>query len=334
LALEAASLGSPKGLDVIRRQTSQLTHLVNDLLDVARVTSGRIELRVRSLDLGEALSHTIDGLQERIESSGLTLKSEIEPGVVVDGDSARLEQVFGNLLTNAVKYTPAGGTIEVILKCENQHAFVTVKDSGVGLSAESLEQIFEQFVQVESTLARAQGGLGIGLTLARTLVKLHGGSLRARSDGEGQGSEFTVRLPLCDGLRQSRATPPGPEPSPTPGRSIVIVEDNDDLRELLVSLLIKKGHSVRSASNGDDGLKLLLDPETEAGVIDIGLPQLDGYEVAAQARKARGNDLRLVALTGYGQATDRVRALKAGFDEHLAKPPDIGRLLVALEAEN
>lgn len=332
LALQAVAIDSEKALSVIRRQTAQLTHLVNDLLDVARVSSGRIELRRQALELGEALHQTVEGLREQIDRTGLDLECDIEPGIVVNGDQARLEQVFGNLLTNALKYTPSGGTVRLTVKREAEHAVVQVKDSGVGLSVDSLNQIFEQFVQVESTLARAQGGLGIGLTLARTLVQLHDGTIEAQSEGEGLGSQFTVRLPLSQVALNGSAVDVGERAHPAPVRSIVVVEDNDDARELLVSLLSDLGHSVRSAANGDEGLKLLLDPATEAGVIDLGLPILDGYEVAARARRARGSALRLVAVTGYGQASDRARALKSGFDEHLPKPPDIDRLLDALRA--
>lgn len=328
LALQAVAIDSEKALAVMHRQTAQLTYLVNDLLDVARVSSGRIELRRNALELGGALDQTIEGLREQIERAGLFLECDIERGVVVDGDQARLEQVFGNLLTNALKYTPAGGTVSVTVKREERHARVEVRDTGVGLPAESLQAIFEQFVQVESTLARARGGLGIGLTLARTLVELHGGTIAAQSEGEGLGSLFTVRLPLSASAIQ-RQGPAAPRHRPA-GRVVVVVEDNDDARELLVSLLRELGYKVRGATNGAEGLKLLLEPETEFGVIDIGLPQVDGYEVAARARRARGSALRLVALTGYGQATDRARALGAGFDEHLAKPPDINRLLDAL----
>jgi CheY-like chemotaxis protein len=222
-----------------------------------------------------------------------------------------------NLIANAIKYTPAGGRVEVELRRRGSHAFLQVRDTGIGLSPDVLPRVFDLFMQAEHSLARAQGGLGIGLTLVRTLVERHGGTVAAASEGTGQGSTFTVRLPLA------RATvtlaPPQP-PRPVPPLHILVVEDSADNRESLVLLLRQLGHRVDAAEDGQTGLDRLAELRPQVALIDIGLPRLDGYGVAQRARERTGWQTFLIALTGYGQPEDQRRAYQSGFDAHLTKP--------------
>src|SRR5262249_1060334 len=244
--------------------------------------------------------------------------------VVVDGDPVRLEQVLGNLLDNAVKYSPRGGPIRLTVRREGDQAGVRVQDRGVGLAGGRVELFFRPFPQADSSLARPAGGLGLGLTVVRGLVEQHAGSISAESDGPGQGAEFIVRLPLAAG----GATAPDPAPAvAVPARHVVLVEDYADARDALRMVLALEGHRVETAADGRDGLALILQVRPDVALVDIGLPGLDGYQVARQVRAAPGGErIYLVALTGYGQAYDRRRALEAGFDRHLVKPVDVEEL--------
>jgi CheY-like chemotaxis protein len=254
------------------------------------------------------------------------------------GDRVRLEQIVNNLLTNALKYTPAGGRVTVSLEpCpEDGEAELRVVDTGVGIDPAALRSIFEPFTQAERTLDRAQGGMGLGLSVVRTLVRLHGGSVTATSAGLGHGTTFTVRLPLAP-----RAAPEAEEPEPlerreTPARRIVIVEDSADNRETLQDLLENLGHEVHVAVDGLEGVERTLALRPEVALVDIGLPLIDGFEVARRVRAAIGSETFLLALTGYGQPEDRARAAAAGFDAHLTKPVDLDaleRILVTLTAD-
>ena len=244
----------------------------------------------------------------------------------IAADPTRLEQVLTNLLHNAVKYMEPGGTIHVSTSADGDRALLKVRDTGAGITANDLPHIFDLFVQADRSLDRAQGGLGVGLTLVRHLVEMHGGSVTAQSDGEGLGSEFAVRLGLL-GQPAEAAAPPPVGISVKRQRRIVIVEDNADAREMLQMLLSVEGHEVDSAEDGRDGLALIERLQPDVALIDIGLPLLNGYDVARTLRaRSQGPPVLLVALTGYGQPEDRQRALAAGFDEHLIKPVNLDRL--------
>ena len=310
--------GVQRAGEVIERQVRHQARLLDDLLDVSRVTRGRIELRRRPVDLRAVVAEVIETTRSLIEGRHLELSSPASPQALpVEADPDRLAQVVANLLTNAGKYTPPGGRITVAAERESRDAVLRVRDSGVGIPADMLERIFELFTQVDPTLARSQGGLGIGLTLVRSLVEMHGGTVEAHSAGPGHGSEFTVRLPLARVVTEPQA-PAGPARSGP--RHILIVEDNTDAREMLHTALALEGHRVLASEDGVRGIEMALLHRPEIVLIDIGLPGVSGYEVAKQIREALGPGVKLVALTGYGQPGDRRHAREAGFDAHLVKP--------------
>ncbi|PQV62842.1 Signal transduction histidine kinase [Abditibacterium utsteinense] len=312
--------------DVIARQTAHLARLVDDLLDVARVTRGKIALDLKPLDLSELAPKTIASLENARSDGNHNIVFVPSPApLLIRGDAVRIEQIFSNLLYNAVKYTPPGGRIEVSLVREEQWARVRFEDDGVGMSPELLSRVFDLFSQAESEIDRSRGGLGIGLTLVRGLVELHGGEISAFSEGEGQGSRFEIRFPLLAVAPKPVAVLPAPS-APTDGRRVLLVEDNDDAREILGILLKMSGHHVDCASDGQEGVEKAIELRPEIALVDIGLPILDGYQVAAQLRAALGSDIFLIALTGYGQPEDKQRALDAGFDEHMTKPVEPARL--------
>jgi len=307
---------------IIGRQAVHLTRLVDDLLDVARLTSGKITLRPSFLDLHELARRCVDALDQagRIQDHDVHLAGE---AVGVHGDPARLEQVVSNLLDNALKYTPVGGRVRVSTERVGGDAVLRVRDTGQGIPAELLARVFDLFVQEPQALDRARGGLGLGLTLVKRLVELHGGAVSASSDGPGRGSEFVVRLPATTA---EEATPAdlGGAASPAAGpRRILIVEDGADARESLRLLLELAGHDVATSSDGPWGLDALRAFKPDVALIDLGLPGMDGYAVARHARRdPETRHVHLVALTGYGRAEDQRQALEAGFDLHLTKPID------------
>jgi two-component system, sensor histidine kinase len=331
--------------EVIDRQARHLTRMVDDLLDVSRVTLGKIALKVRPVDLQVVVERCLRelGAATQVERRALRLTVRTEP-VWVEGDPVRLEQVVSNLIHNAVKYTPPGGSISVEVRREGGEALVQVRDDGIGIAPEMLPSIFEPFTQVESSRARSQGGLGLGLPLVRRLAELHGGHVTAASRGPGTGSEFTVRLP-------ARAEPPAAEWATEEegdlrpaaggrrrsyGLHILVIEDNLDGRETLRDLLEVWGHRVELAADGREGLARILAATPEVALIDIGLPGMDGNEVARRIRAGSGDAGSegptpcLIAMTGYGQPEDRQRALEAGFDAYMVKPVDpaaLARLL-------
>jgi len=316
--------------EVIMRQTKHLVRMVDDLLDVSRVTRGKIILQRRPADLREVAERCLSelGIAALAQSNGLTLEVDSRPALVL-GDPVRLEQVLCNLLQNAIKYTPRGGRLRVSTGIEDGEAIVRVRDTGVGLSPEMLQTIFEPFAQVESSRQRSEGGLGLGLPLVRSLTELHGGRVEARSDGPGRGSEFVVRLPLLaeEGRMATfpKLVPPrsAPAPEPIAGLNVLVVEDNEDGRESLRELLEIWGYQVSVAGNGPEGVEMAFSVRPEVALIDIGLPGLDGNEVARRIRSVLGADeISLIAMTGYGQPEDRRRALQAGFDCYLVKPVD------------
>jgi PAS domain S-box-containing protein len=314
---------------IIQRQTHHLARLVDDLLDVARATAGKIALERQPIDLCEVAGGCVRSLREsgRARRHRVTFRAE---SVIVSADATRLAQVITNMLDNAVKFTPSGGSVDVDVWREGQEAVLRVSDTGIGIGAEMLPRVFELFAQAEQPMDRAVGGLGIGLTLSRRLVQMLGGTIAASSDGEGCGAQFTVRLPV-----EATGTPPAPPVAPRPerSRSILIVEDNDDARESLRLLLESLGHRVIEAGDGERGLALALHHQPEVVLIDLGLPELDGYEVARALRSsAIGKTAALIAVTGYGQVDDRRRSKEAGFDAHLVKPVSQGVLASLLAA--
>jgi CheY-like chemotaxis protein len=278
------------------------------------------------------MRQALEGQAASRASAGHIVETALAPAWV-DGDETRLRQVCDNLLGNAFKYTPAGGRVRVVVRAEGESAVLSIADTGVGIEPRLLPRMFDLFVQGERGLARSQGGLGIGLTLVRRLAELHGGSVEAHSDGPGRGSEFTVRLPRIPAPAVALpVAQPAAEPA-RPRRRILLVEDNTDARETLRDLLELHGHEVHEAASGPDGIEKALRLRPDLSLIDIGLPGLDGYEVARRIRaSAEGHALQLVALTGYGQPEDRRRAEEAGFDEHLAKPIPPDRLAALIDA--
>ncbi|SEK94253.1 Signal transduction histidine kinase [Stigmatella aurantiaca] len=321
---------------IIQRQTHHLARLVDDLLDVSRITRGKVELRRERLDALSVLQQVIALIRPVAEGRGLQLESTLHEGPLwVEGDPTRLEQIFMNLLDNAAKYTDAGGRIFVQASQEgvdgNARAVVRIRDTGIGIPSHKLPDIFELFNQADESLERSRGGLGIGLTLVRNLVELHGGTIGATSGGTGQGSEFVVKLPLCAAVPVKAG-----QPKPLDGarhRRILLVEDNSDARQALKDLLELWGHQVQVAQDGREGVALALEARPDLALVDIGLPGLDGYRVAEELRARAGQNIRLVAITGYGGPEDRSRAHQAGFDHHMVKPvkPDeLNRLLMNL----
>ena len=301
---------------IIVRQMGHLARLTDDLLEVARVLMGKIELRREPIDLAECTRRCLEALR----AAGKTARHEVTAELSEtwsEADASRYEQILTNLVVNATKYTPAGGRIRVSVREEGGQAVLRVADNGVGLSPELAARAFDLFVQGERELDRAQGGLGIGLTLVRRLAELHGGSADVRSDGPGEGSEFIVRLPTT--------APPAGQPQAhangaLPPLRLLVIEDNEDARETLRMLLTFSGHEVHGAADGEQGLEAALERRPDGLFVDIGLPKLDGYGVARRLRAQPGYRPFLVALTGYGLPEDRKRAIEAGFDAHLVKP--------------
>jgi PAS domain S-box-containing protein len=328
-------------LSMVQRQSRHLASLLDDLLDVARITSGRIELHAAPLDLRDIVTHAVEAQHVRVEAKQQSMSVSLpQHGVPVTGDTVRLQQAIGNLVHNASKYTPARGSIWVTLALDGDEAVVRVRDDGAGIPPERLESIFDLFVQGSPSLARTEGGLGIGLTLVRRIVEMHDGRVCARSGGHAQGSEFELRLPLARALSvpaQVRMAPAlAARRGRTPPSRILIVEDNDDGREALATLLRHRGHDVLEASTAQEALDVAAARRPDVVFLDIGLPDHDGYAVAVALRASLGQDVPLVALTGYGQPADRERARGVGIDAHLLKPvtPDqiletLGRLLKA-----
>jgi signal transduction histidine kinase/FixJ family two-component response regulator len=337
---------------IIERQSLHLVRMVDDLLDVSRVTLGKISLHRQTVDLDEVGRRCLAelGIAALAESHDLELSVRSEH-VLVQGDPVRLEQVICNLLQNAVKYTPRGGRLTLSVRREDPWAVVQVADTGIGIPAESLPRVFEPFTQIESSRKRSQGGLGLGLPLVSRLVELHEGTVEAASPGAGRGSTFTVRLPLRQTAPPEDAAPPLPRPlggAAQGGLEVLVIEDNADGRESLRELLEIWGHRVDLAETGPAGLAKALARSYDVALVDIGLPGLDGNEVARRIRAhsastagaadpaLRGAEpIDLIAMTGYGQPEDRRRALEAGFDTYLVKPVDPGdlcRLLLELAA--
>jgi PAS domain S-box-containing protein len=316
----------------VERQVGHLARLLEDLLDVARIQQGKLELRREPVDLAVAVAEAVEANRHLIQSGRHRLSVAVpERELTVAADPIRLVQVFGNLLNNAAKYTDAGGEISVMGQLQDGEAVVHIRDSGLGIAPELLPKIFTLFTQADSSLVRSRGGLGVGLTLVRQLVELHGGRVTARSEGIGLGSEFTVHLPLIQAAAVSEPRPESMSPLPQRRLRILVVEDSRDAREMLRLALQLEGHDVSVAMDGPQGVEEARAVAPDVVLVDIGLPGLDGYEVARQIRSSLGAGVVLVALTGYGDSESRRLAVEAGFDHHLVKPVDPLELLRRLE---
>jgi PAS domain S-box-containing protein len=317
--------------DVIDRQVHQMTRLVDDLLDVSRITRGKIELRKEPVELAVVLNNAVEASRPLIEKWGheLTVSIPTEP-IVLQADPTRLAQVFLNLLNNAAKYMDSGGHIWVSAERQDEQALIRVLDTGIGIPAEMLSHIFDIFTQVEHSLERSEGGLGLGLTLVQQLVEMHGGSVEACSDGVGKGSEFLVRLPIPVNTHDGEAgrVPDGCKSTVAlTSRRILIVDDNRDSADTMGMLLRDMGNEVRTAYDGLEAVAAATAYQPEVVLLDIGLPKLNGYEAARRIRNQPGGDeMLLIALTGWGQEEDRRRSRHAGFDHHLTKPVEFGIL--------
>lgn len=316
-------------LELMERQMQQMVRLVDDLLDLSRITQGKVRIQPQRERLQRIIDNAIEGIRPLIIASGVLLHTKVpsEP-VEVEADGARLAQVISNLLSNAAKYTDAGGDIFLSAETHDGEVVIKVKDTGTGIPANMLNSIFDAFTQVDNSLARSHGGLGLGLSLAQTLVQLHGGTITAHSEGPGHGSEFIVRLPDI-----ARTGAPGPAPAAAKSDNalgshrIVVVDDNADAAEALAMMLRMYGNDVEVALSGQQGLSLTEQFHPELLLLDLGMPELDGYEVARRIRSQPwGKSIVVAALTGWGQEEDRQRSRQAGFDHHLVKPVDLGAL--------
>jgi PAS domain S-box-containing protein len=325
--------GLERELGILERQAGYLVRLVDDLLDISRITRGAIELHRAPTDLAVVLARAVEMASPLLEErrQHLTIVAPHGP-ILVDGDEFRLAQVVQNLLTNAAKYTAPGGHVAVRTATGDGSVVVEVEDDGTGIPTDLLPVIFEPFIQGARGIDRAEGGLGIGLALVHSLVSLHGGAVSAHSDGPGRGSRFTITLPRSGAASPDPAAPTGPIAAARTGRRVLLVDDNHDAADILAELLRFAGHDVRVVSDGPAALELVRAFRPDVAILDIGLPVMDGYELARRLRAAVPAPIRLVALTGYGQDHDRERSRAAGFAEHVVKPVDGARLLALIDA--
>jgi CheY-like chemotaxis protein/two-component sensor histidine kinase len=330
-ALQLMNLRGVTGADrerlIIERQVKHVVGLVDDLLDVSRITRGNVQLRRERLQLGEVVAKAIEIASPAIEERRQTLQVDVGSGLEIDGDAARLAQVFANLFNNAAKYTQPQGTIRVSAKHESTGIEIRVSDNGSGIAAETLPHIFDLFVQERQAIERAQGGLGIGLAIVRSLVQAHGGTVKAESPGKGRGSTFTVTLPAAGATRPAPAVPDAPSRAAASGHRLLLVDDNEDAALLLGDSLRALGHLVEVAHNGPSALTVVEQFKPGVALLDLGLPVMDGFELGERLRA--DPDLQgivLIAVTGYAQELDRRRSTASGFDAHVAKPIDVHEL--------
>jgi PAS domain S-box-containing protein len=323
LRTESSELPRDRIYRMLDQQLDHLVRLVDDLLELSRISSGKVALRLESVDLNAVLQAAADTSDPVIASKHHQLRIELaDAPMIVKGDPVRLVQVVANLLNNAAKYTPDSGQIALLLRRDESEGVITVRDSGLGIPDDMLPRVFDMFTQVDQSLHRAQGGLGIGLALARSLVELHGGRISAHSRGAEQGSEFTVRLPLvgADGPHVDPVDRPRPSAAP---RRVLVVDDNRDAADSLVLILATMGAEARSAYNGPSALELVRSWAPTTVLLDLGMPGMDGYVVAYRIRQDPSiRAVRLIALTGWGSADDRRHTAAAGFDDHWVKPVD------------
>jgi CheY-like chemotaxis protein len=314
--------------DVVERESAQMTLLVDDLLDVSRLSLAKLRLERRDIDIATILNRAVNAIRPVVSARGHTLTTVYSNGLTVHADAARIEQIITNLLTNAVKYTLPGGRICLRARRTDSHVIISLRDTGIGISPEKLPEMFAPFAQAEQSLCLSEGGLGLGLTIVRKLTELHGGTVTASSDGVGKGCEFTVSLPAVD-------TAPVTSPdfqitNDNPGRHglrVLIVDDNQDTAEGLARLLRRKGHTVDAAYEGYSAIEKVKTLNPEAVLLDLGLPGMDGYELISRLRQEpHCEKARFIAISGYGHEDDRMRTREAGFHHHLLKPIDQGAL--------
>jgi signal transduction histidine kinase/ActR/RegA family two-component response regulator len=323
--------GSDRERTIIERQVNHLVRLVDDLLDVARIARGKIELKTEIVEIAEIVAKAIEMASPLLEQRAHTLTVSVpKRGLWVNGDTTRLSQVISNLLTNAAKYTPPGGNVFVRAHQAGGELVISVRDTGIGIAPDILPRVFDLFVQEGQAVARSQGGLGIGLTIVRSLVECHGGTVSARSDGPGKGSEFMIRLPIVAQPKELDDEAPASNPPfeatlrPSNATRILVVDDNEDGAELLAMALSGRGYDTRVALDAPTALRVAAEFAPDIAFLDIGLPIMDGCELASQLRELPGlANLQLVAITGYGQESDRLRTRQAGFHHHLVKPVDM-----------
>lgn len=330
--------GIARELAVVKRQVQQVVRLVDDLLDVARIVRGKVELQLESVDLADAVASALESAKPLFEERGQLVQLDVPPGELrVHGDLARLTQVVANLLTNAGKYTPPGGSVWITGRASETSVELRVRDSGIGMETELLERVFGLFEQGSMSFDRASGGLGLGLAIVQNIASLHGGTATAASDGLGKGSEFIVRLPRTTMSQATEATAgetKAIDAAPVGhGRRILIVDDNEDNADLLDLALTLLGHTTCVAYDGLNAIDQALQFGPDIALLDIGLPQIDGYEVARRMNATMGEKTpMLVAITGYGQSADRERSRESGFHSHLVKPVPLQKLREVIEA--
>ncbi|MET0388121.1 MAG: PAS domain-containing protein, partial [Polyangiales bacterium] len=315
-------------VEVSQRQVAHMARLLDDLLDVSRITRGRIQLRRELLELQSTLQNALAGCRARFEANEQTVTVALpDDTVYLDADPARMEQVFSNLLSNAAKYTERRGHIWISAEVAAGSAVIRIKDDGIGIAAEMLPRVFDLFAQVDRSLDRSRGGLGIGLTLVRSLVSLHGGTVEAHSPGLHQGSELVIRLPTIQLLHTAREAELPAEIPPAPPRSVLVVDDNEDAATTLETALAIHGHQVKTTHDPHEAIALALALKPDFILLDIGLPAMDGYAVAQRLREDAALDSTvIVAITGYGQDDDRQRSREAGIEHHLVKPVDMAEV--------
>ena len=321
--------------EIMERQIGHMVRMVDDLLDISRISRGKLDLQIENIDLASVIHLAVEASNPHIANMNhrLTLSLPSEP-IQIRGDSTRLAQAVSNLLNNAAKFTDSGGSITLSVESDEQQALIRVKDSGIGISAEQLPLIFDMFTQLDNSLQRTHGGLGIGLTVVKSLVEMHNGTIEAHSPGIGQGCEFTMRLPVCD----VRAATPSEEISEEelkrpPSRRILVVDDSVDSATSLATFLQLMGNETFTAFDGLEALQMADAVRPDVVLLDIGMPKLDGYEVARRIRSMPWAErVILVAVTGFGQEEDRQKALEAGFDHHMVKPIDASLLMETLAA--
>ena len=332
-----------RGMEVIERSTRAQAQLIDDLLDLSRIISGRVRLDVRQLALIDVVKGAIAIAEPAIEAKGIRLETVLDPGGgIISGDPARLQQILWNLLSNATKFTPRGGRIQVVLQRVNSHMEVNVSDTGVGIPASFLPHVFERFSQKDTSTTRNYGGLGLGLAISKQLVELHGGTLEAKSPGEGRGSTFSLRMPLSivdtvaettEGAHPAHAL--AEEPSALPsldGVSVLVVDDEQDARELIQHVLEDRGAVVAVAESGEAALRVLATSRPDVLISDIGMPRMDGFQFLRRfrAEEPKGHRIPAVALTAFARPEDRKRALLAGYQSHMSKPVDMAELVIVM----
>lgn len=323
----------PRAIEIIRRQVGHMSRMVDDLLDVSRIVSGKIEIEKRRIELRDVVSRASEMVSPLFEERRHTLQVDVDDGHVIDGDITRLTQVVANILTNAGKYTDAGGTVAVRCLREHDAAVLEISDNGIGIDATLLPRVFDLFTQEPQSVARSRGGLGLGLAIARTLVELHGGTMSANSEGRGRGTTVRLRIPYAASTSPSVVQPRTITPSGASRRRVLVVDDNRDAAEMLSALAEHRGHTTRHAPDATLALALLDEFSPDVALLDLGLPVIDGFELARRIRQhPRHRAIRLVAVTGYGQSADRQRSSAAGFDGHLVKPVQVDEVLHAIEA--